>query len=95
MAVDGVVQFILYFGEEGLGGRCVLVVVHAGGVDIGDLLVEPSLAEADLADFRQQPLEVVLAQEAAVFHALAIQHIALDGELTQDAGCPLAKLRCA
>lgn len=95
MAVDGVMQFVLYFGEECLGSWCVLVVIHAGGVDVGDLLVEASLAEADLADFRQQPLEVVLAQEAAVFHALTIQHIPLDGELTQDAGRPLAELRCA
>src|SRR5690606_28618647 len=54
-----------------------------------------SLAEADLADFRQQPLEVVLAQEAAVFHALTIQHIALDCALAKNTSRPLAELRCA
>ena len=50
MAVDGVVELVLNGGEEALGGRGVLVVVDAGGVDVGDFLVEATLGQADLAD---------------------------------------------
>lgn len=57
--------------------------------------MEASFAEADLADFRQQAFEVVLAQVAAVLHALAIQHVSLDRELAQDGSGPLAELRGA
>lgn len=73
-------QFVLHFGEKGLGRGYVLVVIQAGGVDVSDFLVETSLAEANLTDFFEQALEVVLAQETAVFHTLAIQHIAFDGK---------------
>ena len=59
VAVDGVVELVLNGGEEALGGRGVLVVVDAGGVDVGDLLVEATFGQADLADLIKQALEVV------------------------------------
>lgn len=46
---------------------------------------------AGLADFGQQAFEVVLAQQTAVLHALAVQHIALDGEFAQHLGGSLAE----
>ncbi|EKD40795.1 MAG: hypothetical protein ACD_74C00161G0001 [uncultured bacterium] len=92
MAVNGEVELVLDLGEEGLGGRGVLVIVHAGGVDVGDLLIKAPLAEADFPNLFQQALEIILAQKRAVLHALLVQHIALDGKLAQHPGGPLAEL---
>ena len=92
VAVDGVVELVLDGGEEALGGRGVLVVVDAGCVDVGDLLVEATFGQADLADLVEQALKVVLAEEGAVLHALAVDDVAADGEVTQHAGGPLAEL---
>lgn len=92
MAVDGVVELVLDSGEEALGGGGVLVVVDAGGVDVGDLLVEATLGQADLTDLVEQALEVVLAQEGAVLHAPAVDDVAADGEVAQHAGGPLSEL---
>lgn len=44
LTVDGVMQLVLHLGKEGFTGRGVLVVVHAGCVDIGDFLVEAPFA---------------------------------------------------
>jgi len=92
VAVDGVVELVLNGGEEALGGRSVLVVVDAGGVDVGDLLVEATFGQADLADLIEQALEVVLTEEGAVLHTLAVDDVAADGEVAQHAGGPLAEL---
>ena len=91
VAVDGVVELVLDGGEEALGGGCVLVVVDAGGVDIGDLLVEAAIGQADLADLVEQALEVVLAEEGAVLHVPAVDDPAADGEVAQHAGVPPAE----
>ena len=61
VSVGGVVELVLDGGEETLGGGGILVVVDAGGVDVGDLLVETALGQADLANLVEQALEVVLA----------------------------------
>ena len=92
LAVDGVVQLVLHGGEEAPGRRGVTVVVDAGGVDVGDLLVEAPLGQADLADLLQQALEVVLAQEAAVLHARPVDDVAPDGKVAQHLSGPLAEL---
>ncbi len=92
VAVDGVMELVLDGGEEALGGRGVLVVVDAGGVDVGDLLVETALGQADLANLVEQALEVVLAEEGSVLHTLAVDDVAADSEVAQHAGGPLAEL---
>ena len=84
--VDGVVELVLDGGEEALGGRGVLVVVDAGGVDVGNLLAEAALGQADLTELIEQVLEVVLADEGAVLHAPTVDDVAADGEVTQHAG---------
>ena len=92
VAVDGVVELVLDGGEEPFGGGGVLVVVDAGGVDVGDLLVEATLGQADLADLVEQAFEVVLTEEGAVLHAPTVDDVAADGEVAQHAGGPLAEL---
>jgi len=43
-------QFVLDFCRKLAGCRGIPVVIDACGIYVGDLLVEPSLAEADLPD---------------------------------------------
>ena len=88
-------QLVLNRGEQGLGSGGAAIVVQAGGVNIGALLLELALAEVDLPDFFQQTLKVILAQEGPVLHPGLVQHIPLDGELAQHPGRPLAELGSA
>jgi len=85
-------QLVLHLGKESLGGRGILVLVDAGGVDVGNFLIKPTFTEPDLPDLFRQTLKVILPKEGAVLHALLIQHIALDGKLPQNLGGPLAEL---
>ena len=70
VAVDGEVELVLHRGEERLRRFRLRAVIHGGGVNVGDLLVEPPLAGADFADFRQQVIVILLAQKRSVFQAL-------------------------
>ncbi len=94
VAVDRKVQFILYLCKKGFGGRGILVVIHAGGINIGNFLLKLPFTQPNLPDFFQKPFEVILAKKRAILHALLVQHIALDGELPQHLGAPLAELGC-
>jgi len=78
--------------EEQPRGGGILVVVHTGGIEVDELLVEVSLAEADLLYLGLQVTEVVVAQESAVLHALLVEHIAANGVLAQHTRSPLAEL---
>lgn len=51
-------------------GGGILVVVHTGGIEVGEFLVEVSLAEADLLYLGLQVTEVVVAQKSAVLHEI-------------------------
>jgi hypothetical protein len=90
-AVDCKVHLVLHPREELLGDRRVLVVIHGGGIDVGDFLVKSPLRKADLADFLQQALEIILAEERAVFHALAVHHVTAQRVVPQHSGGPLAE----
>ena len=90
--VHRVMHLVLYHLEELPRHRCILVVVHAGGIDVRQLLVETTLGETNLMDLSQQVFEVILAQEGSVLHAFPVEHIAFDGKLPQDTGCPSAEL---
>ena len=68
----------------------VFVVVDAGGVDVGDLLVKPPLAGADVLDAAGKFLEVIVAH-LRVFEALVIQHETFGDVFLQLVRCPLAK----
>ncbi len=92
--MNGKVQFVLYLGEKHTGGWRVLIIVHAGSIDIRNLLVKPPLTKPDFPDFFQQTLKIVLTKKGAILHALLVQHIALDSELPQYLSSPLAKLGC-
>ena len=68
---------------------------YAGGVDVGDLLVEEPLAGADVADARQQLIEVTLPESAARFDALVVEGEAFDQQLAEPGSGPLAELSAA
>jgi hypothetical protein len=96
LPVDGPVQLVLHRREEALGGLRRHVVVDRRGVDVGDLLVELALRQADLADALELLFEVAIAQDgAAALEALVVHREALDGELLDDARGPLAELHRA
>jgi len=95
VAVHGAMHLVLHFGEELLRDRRVPVVIHRRGIDVGDLLIKVPLGQADLPDFLQQPLEVILAEERAVLHALPVHHIAPERVIPQDARGPLPESRGA
>lgn len=93
VAMNGIVQRVLHLIKKGLAGRCIPVVVHRRGVNIRDLLVKPASEHPNLATLGQQALEIVLAQSAIIFPALAVQHIVLDGKLGQGLRGPLLSPR--
>jgi hypothetical protein len=69
------------------------VVVDGGGVDVGDLLVELALAEADFADALELFFEVLSGQDgAASLEAFVVHDEALDGEFLDHGGRPFAEL---
>ena len=50
LSAGGVVQFVLYGGEEGFAFRAVAAVVLAGGVQVKHLPVQGFFAGTDVAD---------------------------------------------
>jgi hypothetical protein len=93
VAGDGPKHLVLHLLEEQLGGLGLAVVVHGRGVDVADLLVEALLRGADIADARQQLVEVVPA--AGLLEPGVVQHEALDQVFAQVGGGPLAELGAA
>ena len=65
MPVGRPVHLVLHGLEEQLGQLGLRVVVDAGGVDVGDLLVEQPFAGADVADAGEQFVEVVGPERAS------------------------------
>lgn len=74
----------------GILGRAI---VDGRGVDVGDLLVELALRDADLADTLQLLLEIPIGNDGTTrLDALIVHHVGLDRELLDDARGPLAEL---
>lgn len=93
LPVDGPMQLVLHCGEEALRGLRRHVVVNGRGVNVGDLLVELSLREANLADALELLFEILLGEHRTTgLDALIVHHVGLDGELLDDARGPLAEL---
>lgn len=68
------------------------IVIHASGIYVCNFLVKTALAQANLANLCQQVFKVILSQKLAILHALAVEHIATDGKVSQHRRSPLAKL---
>ncbi len=77
------------------GQVCVAVIVDAGCVDVGDLLVEEPLAGANVANPRQQFVEVVLPERAAGLDALVVERESLDQQFAEPRRGPLTELGAA
>ena len=90
MAVDGVVHLVLHRGKKLLGDSRLRVVIHAGGIDVRNLLIEAALARADVLQPLRQLIKVI-TPFTGVFQALVIQHKAFDDELLQLGIGPLPK----
>jgi len=79
-AVDRVVHLVLHRGEEVAGELHGRVVVDAGRVDVGDLLVEAPFTGPDLLDADEQFVEVPVPA-LGLLEALVVEHEALDDVL--------------
>jgi hypothetical protein len=96
VSVRGPVHLVLDRREELLREVNVGSVVDAGGVDVEDLLVEAPLGGADVADPREQLVEVVgVAGTGRVLEPLVVHCEALDQVFGEARGGPLAELGAA
>src|ERR1035441_6011790 len=93
--MSGPVQLVLHRLEKYLGQFRVAVVVDAGGVDVGDLLVEEPLAGADVPDAGQQFVKIILPQRPSGLDALVVERKPLDQQLAKPCRGPLAELGTA
>ena len=89
VAVHREMQLVLYGGEEAAGYKRVDVIVRGRRKQIGDLLILPAFACANLADLFEQAAETVLVEYLAVLEAFRVQYVTLDHEVAQDLGGPL------
>ena len=94
VAMNCKMQLILHLCKKGFGGRGILVVIHDGGINIGNLLIKLPFTQPNFPDFFQKPFKVILAKKRTILHALFVQYITLDGELPQYLSGPLAELGC-
>lgn len=85
------VHLVLHGGEEAMGGFDARVVVDARRVDVEHLPPEDLLRRADVADAREQLVEVVPA--TAPLQALVVEREALDDVLAEALRRPDTKLR--
>ena len=83
----------MHLGKKELGGLVVGLVVAAEGEEVAHLLVEALFGRADLADARQQFVEVVPA--TGVLEAFVVHDEAFDQVFGQVGGGPLAELGAA
>ena len=94
MAMRRKVHFVLHRGEKLLGRIRIRLVIHAGRVNIQHLLVEPPFRWADVADTRQQFVEIIrLPLARRIFQPFVIHREALDDVFIQPLRRPNAKLR--
>ena len=84
------VQLVLHRLEEREADRLGGVVVNAGGIDVGDLLVKPPLGGADVLNPPEQLFEIVEGL-VEVFQAFVVEDKAFDDELAECLRSPDAK----
>lgn len=89
------VHLVLHRSVEALGGGGGAVVIHGGGVQIRDFLVELALAGADLPDALQLLFKVFIGQIGALLEPLVVHDPAADGVLRGDLVDPFAELHGA
>ena len=92
MSVYGKVHFVLHLLVKHSCCGSVPVVVNAGGIYVCEFLIESPFAHANLTDFRQQMLKIILANERSVLHSLLVYDIASERELADDVSTPLFPL---
>src|SRR5690606_17852003 len=84
---------VLHLGEEQRSLLFAVLVIHAEREQVADLLVETFLRRTNVADARQQLVEMI--HSAGVLEAFVVHDEALDQIFGQLRGGPLAELRAA
>ena len=90
VAGDGPVHFVLHGLEEFDADRLGRIVIAAGGIDVGDLLVEAPLGGADVLNPPEQLLEIIEGL-VGIFQAFVVENEALDDEFAELLRGPDAK----
>ena len=90
--VYGEVHLVLHRGIEAFGRGGGAVVVNSGSVQVGDLLIELTLAGADLPDALQLFLKVLVGQIGALLEPFVVHDPAANGVLHGNLVDPLAEL---
>jgi hypothetical protein len=79
------VELVLHSGKEALCGGGGDIVINRGRVNVGDLLIELSLAQADFPDALELLLKVFFPKDGAIIlQALIIHREAFDGVFFDD-----------
>src|SRR5271157_3098455 len=95
VSVSGPVHLVLHRLKELPCQLGVAVIVDAGGVDVGNLLIEEPLAGANVTNPRQQFVEIILPQRLSCLDTLIVQRKALYEQFAEPGGCPLPELRAS
>ncbi len=90
LAGDGPMELVLHGLKERDALRLRRVVINAGGVNVGDLLVEAPLGGADVLNPAEQFLEVVEGL-VRILQAFVVEDKAFDDELAEFLGGPDAE----
>ena len=73
-------------------GLTVKRIVHGGGIDVCDFLIEAALACPNLLDFRNQVVKIILVENLTVDQPVLVQDVSLSGKGIQHFCGPLAEL---
>ena len=89
-------QLVLHGGEKSLGGLRRDVVINRRCINIGDLLVELALGEADFPNALQLLFKISFGKyRTVILQALIVHRVALDVERLNNGIRPFAELHGA
>lgn len=93
--MNGIMHFVLNGCEKVFCDLTVQRIIDSSGIYICDLLIETALTGANLLDFRNQMVKIILIKDLTIDQPVLVQYIALLRKGVQDLGGPLPELRCA
>lgn len=87
-------HLILHRSKEILGELAVEGIIHGGGIDVRDFLIETALTGTNFLNLGNQVFKIVFIKNLTVDEPAFVQNISLLGKSVQHLCCPLSELRC-
>ena len=89
--MDGIMQLVLYCGEESFSHLTAWVIIRCSGVNVRNLLIKITLATTDIPNPLQQLTEIAVATllQPFVIHCKTFLNI-----LMEPLCCPAAETGC-